>query len=75
MDEDSPCSFDDVEIEGNTVRWNLNCPGPAGTMTGSWEFTSTGETVTGNGSMSAQMAGQVMEFTMSWEGQRIGDCD
>ncbi len=75
MDEDSPCEFGDVEIDGNTIRWNIHCPSPAGAMTGSWEFTSTGEAVTGKGSMSTEMGGQTMEFTMNWKGQRIGDCD
>ena len=75
MDEDSPCDFNDVEIDGNTVSWAISCPGPAGEMTGNWLFTSHGDSITGEGSMTADMAGQSMEFTMNWNGKRIGDCD
>ena len=75
MDQNSPCERGEPEIDGNTVRWDISCTAPAGPMTGSWEFTSTGDSVTGKGSMTANMAGQTMEFTMNWEGHRIGDCD
>jgi len=75
MDENSPCEIGEMQIEGNTVRWDMNCPTVAGDMTGSWEVTSEGETVTGSGSMSAEMAGQTMQFDMNWEGKRLGPCD
>jgi len=76
MEEDSPCDFSDVVIDDDTVSWNVNCPGPAGgEMTGEWSFTSHGDSIEGNGSMSADMAGQAIEFTMEWSGQRVGNCD
>ena len=74
-DENSPCTPSDFEIDGNTARWSISCPGPAGEMTGNWEFTSDEDTVTGNGSMSANMGGMTMEMNMDWDGKRVGDCD
>ncbi len=75
MDQESPCDISDMEIDGNTVSWSISCPGPAGNMTGSWEFTSNGDSVVGSGSMSASMGTMSMEMDMDWEGTRIGDCD
>jgi hypothetical protein len=76
MDEDSPCNISDMVIDGNTVSWAINCPGPTGgEMTGSWSFTSHGDSITGEGSMTAEMAGQSMEFKMNWGGKRVGDCE
>jgi hypothetical protein len=75
MEEDSPCEFGEVSIDGNTVSWSVTCPGPAGSMTGNWSFTSHGDTITGQGSMSGDMGGQSMDFSMTWGGRRIGDCD
>ena len=65
----------DRSVDGNTARWSIVCPtegGPA--MEGQWEFTSSGDSITGNGSMTASFNGQEMGFTMSWEGKRTGDC-
>ena len=76
MEEDSPCDFSDVVVDDDTVSWNVNCPGPAGgDMKGEWSFTSLGDTITGSGSMSAEMAGQTMDFNMEWDGKRVGECD
>ena len=75
MEEDSLCEFGDVAVEGNTVSWSISCPGPAGSMSGNWSFTSEGDTVEGQGTMAGNMGGQDMEFHMSWNGKRIGDCD
>ena len=75
MDEDNPCDITEVLVDGNTARWSIFCPtegGPA--MEGQWEFTSSGDSITGNGSMTASFSGQEMGFTMSWEGKRTGDC-
>lgn len=75
MDEDNPCSITDVDIDGNTARWSINCPTENGmAMTGQWEFTSFGDSITGEGSMTANMAGQEMGFNMTWNGKRVGDC-
>lgn len=75
MDEDNPCSISDVSYEGNTSRWSINCPVEGGAvMNGQWEITSKGDTLTGKGEMTTEIAGQKMGFNMNWEGKRIGDC-
>ena len=75
MDEDNPCEITEVTVDGNMARWSIECPtagGPA--MKGHWEFTSSGDSITGSGSMTASFNGQEMGFTMNWEGKRVGDC-
>lgn len=76
MDQDNPCSITDIAIDGNTARWSISCPIQADqTMKGQWQFTSSGDSITGSGSMSADFAGQQMAFDMSWTGHRTGDCE
>lgn len=76
MEEDNPCNITDVTVDDNTARWSINCPTEGGpVMEGQWEFTSDGDTITGNGTMSTEFSGQKMSFVMSWEGKRIGNCE
>ena len=76
MEEDNPCNITDVTVDGNTARWSINCPTEGGpVMEGNWEITSKGDSINGNGSMSAEFAGQPMSFNMTWEGKRVGSCE
>lgn len=75
MDQETPCDVNDMVVDGKTISWSLSCPGPMGTTEGQWSFTSEGDSMHGNGAMTAEMGGQNMEFTMSWKGKRIGDCE
>ena len=76
MDEESPCTISEMSVEGNTARWSISCPTGGGpVMEGQWEFTSSGNTISGNGSMSTDFNGQTMGFNMTWEGKRVGDCE
>ena len=76
MDKDSPCAITDVTVEGNTVRWFINCPTEGGpVMNGNWEITSSGDSLSGKGTMLTEFSGQKMGFDMSWEGKRVGDCE
>jgi len=76
MDKDSPCKFSDFVTQGDTTTWSVNCPFEgAGVLTGSWKFYSRGDSISGNGSMSADMNGMKMGMTMAWQGQRLGACD
>lgn len=76
MDENNPCKITDVVVEGNAARWSINCPTETGmAMEGQWEFTSSGDSITGSGSMSAVFSGQTIGFDMSWVGKRVGDCE
>lgn len=71
---DPNCSFDTVQVDGNTMKWSFDCPVEGGTSRGEWEATSAGDTVTGKGMVTASFQGQSMAMTMSWEGKRLGDC-
>ena len=46
-----------------------------GATRGEWSFTSAGDTMHGEGTMTAEMGQQSMVFTMRWDGERIGACD
>ena len=76
MDENSPCNISNAVLDGNTASWSISCPAQDGMeMTGQWEMTSKGDTVNGAGSMTGNAGGMKMEFKMTWDGKRIGDCD
>lgn len=76
MDEENPCDISEVNIESKTASWNISCTNGDGAATeGSWQVTSDGDTLNGQGTMSTIVAGQTFGFEMAWEGKRIGDCD
>lgn len=72
---DSTCATSDIEVDGQTITWNIVCPTEMGNMEGKWSFVSGGDTVSGTGDMSANMGDQVITFNMIWKGKRVGDCD
>lgn len=75
MDKNSPCDITNLVVDGNTISWDINCPIEGAPPTqGHWQFTSSGDEITGNGSMTAELGGQAMDFKMDWAGKRIGDC-
>jgi len=73
-DMDLNCQFEMAQVDGNTMKWSVDCPVEGGTSHGEWEATSSGDSVTGEGLVTISFQGQAMEMTMSWEGKRIGDC-
>lgn len=76
MNEEHPCKVTDVKLEENTASWSINCPVDNGAvMEGQWKVTSHGDSLVGNGTMVSEIAGQKVDFEMSWEGKRIGDCE
>ncbi|MDH3901719.1 MAG: DUF3617 domain-containing protein [Xanthomonadales bacterium] len=76
MDKENPCTISDVAVEENTARWAISCSTGGGpVMEGQWEFTSSGEKISGNGSMSTEFNGKTMGFDMVWVGKRVGDCE
>jgi len=76
MDEENPCNITDVSVDGDTARWSISCPTEGGmVMEGQWEFTSHGDSITGKGTMTTEMAGQKMGFDMTWTGKRTGACN
>jgi len=75
MDEDSGCSTSSPEVDGGTISWSMECSGPMGPSSGTWSFTSNGDSMQGEGKMVSDLGGQQMEISMSWSGERLGDCD
>jgi hypothetical protein len=73
--QDSNCQIEMEQIDGDTMKWTAICPTGDGTSRGEWEATSFGDTVTGEGLISADVQGQTMNITMSWKGKRIGECE
>ena len=71
---DPDCTFDTVQVEGNTMNWTIDCPVEGGTMHAEWEATSSGDAVDGSGKITMEVMGQNMNMTMSWRGERVGDC-
>ncbi|MDH3786933.1 MAG: DUF3617 domain-containing protein [Xanthomonadales bacterium] len=73
-DMDPNCSFEMSQVDGNTMKWTVDCPVEGGTSHGEWQATSGGDTVTGEGLLTVSFQGQSMDMTMSWQGERIGEC-
>ena len=71
---DPNCTFDMAQVDGNTMKWSVDCPVEGGTSHGEWQATSGGDTVTGEGSLTMSFQGQTRDMTMDWDGQRIGAC-
>lgn len=72
---DPNCKFEPAQIDGNMMKWSVDCPLEGGTSHGEWEATSNGNSVTGSGRVMMSFEGHSMEMTMNWEGKRIGDCN
>ncbi len=74
-DLDPNCEFDLTQVDGSTMRWNIDCPVEGGgTMHAEWVATSDGDSVEGEGNMSVSVAGQNMDMHMTWTGKRTGPC-
>jgi len=71
----SDCTFDTRIIDGNTMKWSMNCDSEGGASRGEWEVTSHGDTLSGEGTITVDMQGQSMVMTMDWSRERVGDCD
>jgi hypothetical protein len=72
---DPACTFNTAQVDGNTMKWSVDCPVEGGTSHGEWEATSSGDSIVGEGLVTISFQGQTMEMTMNWEGKRIGACD
>jgi hypothetical protein len=71
---DPNCTFEMAQVDGNTMKWSVDCPVEGGTSHGEWQATSGGDTVSGEGLLTMSFQGQTMDMTMTWEGQHIGGC-
>lgn len=71
---DPNCTFEAARVEGNTMTWSFDCPVEGGSAHGEWRAVSSGDSVTGGGSLTMTVQNQTMQMTMVWEGSRVGDC-
>ena len=71
---DSNCTFEMAQVDGKTMKWSVDCPTEGGTSHGEWQATSSGDTIEGEGLLTVSFQDQAMEMTMTWQGQRIGEC-
>jgi len=74
-DMDTSCTFSNRVVDGNTMKWSMNCNAQGGATRGEWEVTSHGDTLAGEGTVTVDMQGQSMVMDMKWDGKRVGDCD
>jgi hypothetical protein len=72
---DAECEMSAEVLEGNTMKWTLDCREQMGSSRGEWRATSYGDSMKGSGAITMTVQGQEIVMTMDWEGKRIGDCD
>ena len=63
------CKFSDYKVTGSTVSWSMDCP--KDNMKGTGQLSYTAESLTG--AMQVNKDGQ--DFTMKYDGKRVGECD
>lgn len=66
---DSSCKVTDQKIDGNTVTWKMSCSAPQ-SMTGEGRLVFSGDSYSGNMTMTTQQGTMTMKYT----GKRVGDC-
>jgi hypothetical protein len=67
--KDNDCTVADYEIDGNTIRWTVNCPKQK--MTGKGEITYEGDSMSGEMIMNSDGK----EMTAKYTGKRLGACE
>ena len=72
-DQGSRCKMTDYKLQGNTATWNMACEGE-GAMTGTGTVTYSGDSYSGNQTMTMKHGGQAMNMKMNYSGRRVGDC-
>ncbi len=66
---DSECKLSDVNVDGNTISWKMNCEQRQVTSEG--KITYEGDTYTGQ----VHMKTPDHEMNMKYTGKRLGECD
>ena len=59
-DMDTSCTFDTRVVDGNTMKWSMDCDSQGGASHGDWEVTSHGDSLAGEGTITVDMQGQAM---------------
>ena len=71
---DQRCSKQEIKVEGNTVRWEMECTTEGGTSRGVGEMVYAGDTAEGEMRFTVDVNGQPMTMEYDMKGRRIGDC-
>lgn len=69
--EQSRCKMTDYKLQGNTATWKVACEGQG---TGTGTITYSGDSYTGNQTMSMNAGGRPMNMKMNFSGRRVGEC-
>ncbi len=72
--DDDNCSTSDVNANGDTLTWSMQCSMQGNVMTGGGSFTSQGNSGHGNMHMDMQVEGQSFKMELTWKGKRVGSC-
>src|SRR3954469_21232225 len=67
------CKVLDLKNEGNKTSWSMKCEGQ-NAMSGSGEFTFSGETYTGSMKLEMDRGGQPMPMSVKYSAKRMGEC-
>jgi hypothetical protein len=72
---DQKCYLKDHKVEGNTVRWQMQCKGQQGTMDGAGRITYSGKTYEGTMQMKmTEAGGEAMAINYQMQGKHTGPC-
>ncbi len=75
--ENNECRLADVKVDGNDMAWQMTCDNPQGegSLSADGILTVAGDNLQGRIEMAIKVADQSMNYDITWEGERIGDCD
>jgi hypothetical protein len=75
--ENNECQLADVKVDGNDMTWQMTCNNPEGegSLSADGNLTVDGDSLQGRINMAIKVADQSMEYDITWEGERIGDCN
>ena len=66
------CQVTNIQCQGDTVTWEIECSGQGRLMKGTGRITYNGDSFVGQ--MKMTMPDQGMKITTNMKGRRIGDC-
>jgi hypothetical protein len=72
-DANQECRVTDIQINGNTVSWEMTCGGEQNGMDGTGQVVYAGDSMKGTMTFTIKPYGTTMKNTLS--GRRIGNCD
>jgi hypothetical protein len=75
--ENNECRLANVEVDGNDMAWQMTCDNPEGegNLSADGNLSVDRDSLQGRIEMAIKVADQSMSYDITWEGERIGDCD